>query len=344
MSRFEFHRELGRGAMGTISEATELATGTRVAVKTLHAHLSEEESILARFAREARAASRLKHPRITQVLGHGVLEDGHHFISMEFVEGCNLEEYLANRKTLNPTEVIQIGIQIAEALHFAHEESVIHRDLKPANILLGGGTTHPLDVRVCDFGIAKILNSDGKTFQTMAGVVCGTPDYISPEQAMGRPLDGRSDLYSLGALLFELLVGCAPFTGKNAVEVMERHIHDSVPDLNTLAPNCPPLLSAVVARLLSKKPQDRFSSASQVSAVLKTLGAESVTGEQSWAQTDPAFGHLETAEYATPTQIPSQEVSPGEASEKKPLPLPLMMGIVSFVTAALYGLALLLFG
>ena len=247
---------------------------------------------------------------------------------------------LANRKTLSPGEVIQIGIQVAEALQFAHEESVIHRDLKPANILLAGGTTVPLDIRVCDFGIAKILNSDGKTFQTMAGVVCGTPDYISPEQAMGRPLDGRSDLYSLGALLFELLVGQAPFTGKNAVEVMERHIHDQIPDLSISNPECPPLLAAVIARLLSKKPGDRFSTATQVIHVLQTVNDQNATDELPWAVSNPDIGQMETAEFTAVTQLNVEAVSSPRLNRRKPFPAPLML-LVSLVTAAIYGLALL---
>ena len=268
---FSFEQELGSGAMGTIYEAHAAETGEHVAVKVLHQHLANDEDICSRFDREARAAARLNHPNCVKIESYGLLDDGRRFIAMEFVDGENLEQVLKANGPLAAKEVIRAGIEIAEALHAAHVQDVIHRDLKPANILLERGDLSQMRLRVCDFGIAKILNSSTNSYQTMSGMVCGTPDYISPEQARGLPLDGRSDLYSLGILMFELLTGRPPFSGKNALELMNQHIRIEAPSIRKKRPEIPESLDTFILGLLSKKPKDRPTDASEVVETLKSM-------------------------------------------------------------------------
>ena len=197
-----------------------------------------------------------------RIESYGILDDGRRFIAMEFIdgesEGCSED----SGKT-HSEQTIRAGIEIAEALDAAHAQDVIHRDLKPANILLEAADLTLMRLKVCDFGIAKILNSTTNSYQTMSGMVCGTPDYISPEQARGLPLDGRSDLYSLGIVLFELLTGRPPFSGKNALELMNQHIRVPAPSVRKTRPMFQKNSNALSYPYWQKKAEERPSDAKE---------------------------------------------------------------------------------
>ena len=342
--------------MGTIHEATNVNTGGKVAVKILHSHLSSDEGICSRFDREARASSRLSHPNCIQIDSHGILEDGRRFIAMEFIDGKNLEEVLLEHRQLTPDAVIAIGLQVAEALRAAHEEEVIHRDLKPANILLEKGRVDGPTVRVCDFGIAKILNSSKNSYQTLAGVVCGTPDYISPEQARGLPLDGRADLYSLGIVLFELLVGRPPFEGKNALELMNKHIRSPLPDLRNLRGDIPENLVVLIEKMLSKKADQRPANANEVISQLEAIrtGTPLRSLRETRQNLEADFALDDTIEQArlsetliTRMQKGPDNVSVSEEGMKPPTPgetpLSVMMVGVIVLTCIVYAVFAIFF-
>ena len=350
---FTFHRELGSGAMGSIFEATNDHSGEKVAVKILHAHLSSDESICSRFDREARASAMLEHPRCIQIESYGILDDGRRFIAMEFIDGNNLEEVLEEHGKLSPSQTIELGIQIADALAVAHDKEVIHRDLKPANILLEKGDVGNPEIRVCDFGIAKILNSSKNSYQTLAGVVCGTPDYISPEQARGLPLDGRSDLYSLGVVLFELLAGRPPFEGKNSLELMNHHIWTAPPNLKNLRNDVPEELISIIEALLEKKAPNRPANATETKVALEAIRSGTPIPEgsvkvdsSSNANVANEFGFDETIEQSRPsdtiiTKINQERQSRQDLQKaqkpKRELPLSVLMVGVILVTCAIYA-------
>ena len=359
---YSFVRELGSGAMGTIYEAISEDTGARVALKVLHPHLSDDESICQRFDREARASARLQQENYISIQNYGILDDGRHYIAMEFVAGKNLEQIIEDKGALPVDAVVRIGIQIAAALETAHGQKVVHRDLKPANILIEDSNVDDLRLRVCDFGIAKILDSSENSYQTLAGVVCGTPDYMAPEQARGLPLDGRSDLYSLGIVLYELLTACPPFIGKNALELMNQHIRGTAPDVRKKRPDTPDRFAQLLLKLMEKSPENRPADASAVSRSLKKIlelgGAAQDTAQlkappvaQPPAPADFAMG--DTLEQARPSlegmepgmkmSLPAAARAPGPTqemnvkTEKREIPLFFMVVAVIVATCGIYA-------
>jgi serine/threonine-protein kinase len=254
--RYEITGELGRGAMGVVYKATDPVIGRTVAVKTIK--LSEEGTglsrpeLLARFQTEARAAGLLTHPNIVVVFDAGE-EDGLYYITMELVEGKSLQAHLDGGQAFALPRVLRIMEQTCGALQFAHERSVVHRDIKPANIMLTADDT----VKVTDFGTAKILQFG--TMQQTAHVM-GTPSYMSPEQVKGRAVDGRSDIFSLGVLLYEMVTGEKPFPGQNITTVIYKIVNEEPVPPRQIDPSIHPGISAVVMKALAKEPEVRYQS------------------------------------------------------------------------------------
>jgi eukaryotic-like serine/threonine-protein kinase len=254
--RYEIVGELGRGAMGVVYKATDPVIGRTVAVKTIK--LSAEGTgltrpeLLARFQTEARAAGVLTHPNIVVVFDAGE-EDGLYYITMELVEGRSLQALLDDGHSFPLPRVLRIMEQACSALQFAHERSVVHRDIKPANLMLTGDDT----VKVTDFGTAKILQFG--TVQQTAHVM-GTPSYMSPEQVKGRAVDGRSDIFSLGVMLYEMLTGEKPFPGQNITTVIYKIVNEEPIPPKQVNPSVHPGMSAVVMRALAKDPEARYQS------------------------------------------------------------------------------------
>jgi hypothetical protein len=267
LGRYELLGELGHGGMGVVYRARHTQLGKTVALKILPQNLAESPTPLARFEREARAAANLDHPNIVQVFDVDQVGDTH-FFAMEFVEGETLARRIRAQGTIAVAEAIRIARQIADALAFAHQHGVVHRDLKPANIMLDRRG----QVKVMDFGIAAAVGTDTLT---MTGEILGTPSYMSPEQALNQDVDGRSDLFSLGVTLCEMLTGRGPLEGLSVVSAVGKLIQPGQELELGLPPDLPPSLRAIVTRLVRKQPGERYGSAAELLADL----ARCETGE-----------------------------------------------------------------
>lgn len=260
---YKVERTLGRGGMGTVYKGVHAKSGEAVAVKVIATGIANNMRFRRRFAAEVETLKRLKHPHIVQLVGYGE-EQGLLFYSMEYVDGQSLHTHLRQHKKLSWQEVVQIGIETTAALKHAHDIGIIHRDLKPANLMLNKSG----QIKLTDFGIAKLF---GSTDMTAAGSVLGTADYMPPEQAEGKPVTVRSDLYSLGGVLYALLAGNAPFGGKSIPEVLYAVRYNSVPDLREQASDVPKELAELIYQLLEKDPQRRPPTALVVGNRLKSL-------------------------------------------------------------------------
>jgi eukaryotic-like serine/threonine-protein kinase len=259
--KYRVEKLLGEGGMGRVYRANQLVLEKPVVLKLLHPTLQKDARTVARFQREAKAASRLNHPNSIDVLDFGQTDDGALFIAMEFVDGRDLHQVLTDDWPLPEPRVIRIVTQVLSALADAHQAGVIHRDLKPENVMVMDRRGGESDVvKVLDFGIAKIVDgtSEEGPSLTRTGFVCGTPEYMSPEQARGAPLDARSDLYSVGVLLYQMVTRQLPFSSDSAMGYATKHLTEDPKPPNTLRPGCCSReLEALVLWALRKEPADR---------------------------------------------------------------------------------------
>lgn len=248
--RYAITDELGRGANGVVYRADDAVLGRQVALKELPVHLSNDDFVVQRFRQEARVLAQLNHPNIVQVYDF-IEHERRMWMAIELVEGGNLDSFLESRGSLPPREAGWLGGRMAEAIAFAHDQGVIHRDLKPLNVLLVDERTP----KVTDFGLAKLTKGG---VHTVEGTVMGSPHYMSPEQADGKPIDCRTDVYALGVILYQMLTGKVPFAGDIA-SVLAQHIRKPPPRFCKVAPNnsIPPKLERLVMAMLAKKPNDR---------------------------------------------------------------------------------------
>jgi len=235
-----------------------------VALKVLREQFAEDEEFVERFKREAQSAAALSHPNIVSVYDRGEAEDGTSYIAMEYVPGGTLKERISERGPLDPGVAASLALQIAEALGAAHESGVVHRDIKPQNILLSATG----DAKVADFGIARA--ADATTISHL-GDILGTAKYMSPEQATGKPATPKSDLYSLGVVLYEMLTGELPYTAESSVAVSMKHVNDLLHPPKELNPGIPEDLNALVSKLLAKHPEDRYESAAELAEDLRRV-------------------------------------------------------------------------
>ncbi len=282
--RYEIGAVIGRGGMAEVHEGRDLRLGRRVAIKILRPDLAKDPSFQARFRREAQSAASLNHPNIVAVYDTGqdtLSPEGDNgepavvvpYIVMEFVDGMTLRQIVASGRRLLPERALEITAGILSALDYAHRHGIVHRDIKPANVML----TRTGDVKVMDFGIARAINDVSSTM-TSASAVMGTAQYLSPEQARGEVVDARSDLYSTGVVLFELLTGKAPFTGDSAVAIAYQHVSEMPAIPSTIDPGVSPEVDAVVMRALAKRADDRYQSASDFRAdVERAIAGSPVT-------------------------------------------------------------------
>ncbi len=277
--KYRVGERVGQGGMGTVYEALQIGLNRRVAVKILKRELSFDPDTVARFQREANALSLLVHPNTVRVYDFGQTEDGLLFLVMELLEGELVTAKLNREGVMDALEAVRVTQQILRSLAEAHEHGIVHRDLKPDNILVTKprGQVEQM-VKVLDFGIAKIATAEKPLdqFETQAGTVFGTPRYMSPEQAQGATLDGRSDLYSVGTLLYLMLTGRAPFVDDDAVVIMAKHIRETPVSPRVAAPHLPipKLLDDVVMRSLEKDPAARFANAGEFEAALEACVPE----------------------------------------------------------------------
>src|SRR3954464_4207453 len=275
--RYRLEAKLGSGGMSTVYLARDQTLDRQVAVKVMHREMSEQADQLERFRQEARAVAKLSHPNVVSVIDAGE-DGGHPYIVFEYVEGETLKQRINRDGALPPQEEIADAIEIARGLSMAHARNMVHRDIKPQNILIDAEGR----AKLTDFGISRQLEQDG---MTATGRVLGTTDYVAPEQAMGRPVDQRSDLYSLGVVLYEMLVGQVPFSADSQVGVAMKHVNEDLPDVQQRRPELSAAAAMVVERATTKDPNDRYQSVGELIDDLSTAleveaaRAGSTTGE-----------------------------------------------------------------
>jgi hypothetical protein len=278
--RFEIEGLIGEGAMGVVYRAKDRSVGRPVAVKVLHKHLVQSREFLSRFRREANAASRFRHDAAVRVLGTGETEDRLPFIAMDLVEGKSLKEIVATDAPMAPGRVANIVHQLLRALGAAHKAGIVHRDMKPDNIRVAideDGIERP---KILDFGVAKFIAGDAGEMtgglKTKTGIVLGTPKYMAPEQIRGEAIDGRADVYSVGAMLHEMLTGKPPFEAEDVFGFVSMHLKEKVAPIGERFPECevPEELDDLVLKMLEKDPRDRPSDAAVLADDLARYAVE----------------------------------------------------------------------
>jgi len=265
--RYEVEELVGTGGMSSVFRAHDRLLDRKVALKVLHHQYSDDEEYVERFRREARAVAQLSHPNIVTVIDRGEA-DGHQFIVFEYIDGENLKTLIQRRGPAPVVTALELALQVARGLSFAHQQGLVHRDVKPQNVLLNGDG----QAKVTDFGIARSL--DMQHGMTQTGTVLGTSDYIAPEQAQGQRVDEHTDVYSLGVVLYEMLTNEVPFPGENFVAVAMRHINEEPPSIRDKRPDVSPRLEAAVQRAMAKRPEDRFQTMADFCRELEAILAE----------------------------------------------------------------------
>jgi eukaryotic-like serine/threonine-protein kinase len=273
--RYEIQARIGEGGMGVVYKARQTSIDRIIAIKMLNAQMAGDPTWVQRFYNEAKACSRLQHPNTIRMFDFGQTNDGRLFMSMEFLDGMSLREALA-KGPLAPQRVVKILIQCCASLAEAHSIGIIHRDIKPDNVFLLNMAGSPDFVKLLDFSVAKLL--EGDRMKTQAGVVFGTPQYMSPEQGRGLPLDARSDLYALGILAFEMLTGNVPFNDENPMSVIQMHLHAAIPPLPQTIPYS---VQQIVRRALEKEPARRYQSSGEMMQHCQQVFAEVTQGGMS---------------------------------------------------------------
>jgi serine/threonine-protein kinase len=283
-------RRLGRGAMAEVYLAEQCSLGRQVAIKVLKPELATDQTYIRRFLREAQAAAALVHANIVQIHEIGHIDDVH-FIAQEYVQGLNLRQWITRNGALDLRMALIVMRQVASALAKAADQGIVHRDIKPENIML----TRSGEVKVADFGLARLPTKGEAVELTQTGMTLGTPLYMSPEQVEGNPLDPRSDIYSFGVTCYQMLVGSPPFDGETALSVAVQHLKKSPESLENQRPDLPPALGRIVHKMLAKAPEDRHQSARELLKELRPIQLEHLDDE--WPEDLPGWdlAELDTA-------------------------------------------------
>ncbi|HEX2672688.1 MAG TPA: serine/threonine-protein kinase [Polyangiaceae bacterium] len=325
--------KIGTGGMGSVYKASQPAMKRMVAIKILHPKLANRKDLTSRFRREARAMSQLTHPNTVKVFVYGELEDdGSLYIVMEMLEGKNLNQAVRKDGPIPLDRAIPILIQVCGALQEAHELGIVHRDLKPENIFLskqGGIADFP---KVLDFGLAKVTERQmqpGSIILTQEGMVFGTPEFMSPEQAQGKTLDARSDIYSLAVILYEVLTGKLPFSAKSPMEYIQKHVTEPIIPLSERVPErrFPKELDEVLARAMSKKPEQRYQTAAEFAEALRPFGGAA-------AQALPSSLRPEGSAPRLPTPALEERPKQSAISAEKPSGPGLLIGVAALCLVA----------
>ncbi|HEY0467239.1 MAG TPA: serine/threonine-protein kinase, partial [Polyangiaceae bacterium] len=328
--RYRVLKLLGEGGMGQVYLAEHIAIEKRVALKVLRAEFAGKGDIVTRFQQEAISASRIKHPNVLDVFDFGQLENGCFFLAMEFLEGNDLADELSRRRVLGVENGIRISMQICRALAAAHANGVVHRDMKPENVFLQRTVDGEEIVKIVDFGIAQLRSKDAAVVETKrrltrTGMIFGTPEYMAPEQAGGKHADPRSDIYSVGIIMYEMFTGAVPFTGDTFLGVLAKHLSDPTPPMSAVYPalSISPSLQAVIMRALEKDPTIRYQtmlefaqaiSASSDAAALGYRASSGNASEHSMAFAPHAPGTPTQAEFAS--SPPARVIhGPGQAKD-----------------------------
>ncbi|HHH29615.1 MAG TPA: serine/threonine protein kinase [Polyangiaceae bacterium] len=325
--QFKIIKKIGTGGMGSVYKASQPEMNRMVAVKILHAKLKNRKDLVSRFRREARAMSHLTHPNTVKVMMYGELESGELYIVMEYLEGKNLNQIVRRQGPMGVDRAIPVLLQVCGALQEAHELGMVHRDLKPENIFLttSGGMTD--FAKVLDFGLAKVTERElrpGSIMLTQEGMVFGTPEFMSPEQAQGQTLDRRSDIYSLAIILYEALTGKLPFDARSSMEYIQLHVTKPPIHLDERVPDktFPAGLGDAIAKALAKSPDDRYDSATEFAEALMPFAPATAASAASLPGTSiPAAASSKAELTPSPPVISDPPVIKGAAEpESEPEP------------------------
>lgn len=332
--RYRVIKRLGEGGMGEVYLAMHEAIEKKVALKVLRTEYSSKADIVTRFQQEAISASRIKHPNVLEIFDFGQLDNGAFFLAMEFLDGHDLADELQRQIVMQPHDGIRIAMQICRALSAAHSQGVVHRDMKPENVFLQRVADGEEIVKIVDFGIAQLRTTEEAEKQqptrrrlTKTGMIFGTPEYMSPEQAAGKKADQRVDIYASGIIMYEMFTGAVPFTGETFMAVLAAHLNDQPPPMRMIAPDLSisAELEAVIMRALAKKPDERFQSMAEMAqALLATpegMGAGPMTRQlsdpnimgSSYNPGQPA-GAVTGHQFSTPGPQTSAQFAPGQAT------------------------------
>jgi serine/threonine-protein kinase len=314
--RYELEEVIGQGGMSTVYKAHDSLLERNVALKVLHQQYNEDEDFVERFKREARSVAQLQHPNIVTVIDRGE-EAGRQYIVFEFIDGENLKELVVRKGRLDLRAALEIALEVARGLAFAHDHGLVHRDVKPQNVLLNGDG----GAKVTDFGIARSLDVDHGVTQT--GTILGTSNYIAPEQASGRPVDVHTDVYSLGIVLYEMLTGELPFPGESFVAVAMKHIQEPAPNVLDVRGDLPLRVAEMIDRALEKEPEHRFPTMDAFAEEIEANLAELDRGED------------------VTMVVPAAQRLQQRRSRKRVSPLPLLIGLVGALAIAAVVIGLL---
>jgi eukaryotic-like serine/threonine-protein kinase len=318
--RYRVAERLGQGGMGNVYLAVHEAIEKKIALKVLRLEFSIKPDLVTRFQQEAISASRVKHPGVLDVFDFGRLDNGCFFIAMELLEGRDLADELERRHVLGADRALRIGLQICRALAAAHSQGVVHRDLKPENVYLHETPDGEELIKIVDFGIAQLRSNEELAAQqterrrlTRTGMIFGTPEYMSPEQALGKTVDRRADVYAAGIILFEMLTGAVPFTADSFFGVLNAHLNQPLPPMRSLYPalQISPELELAVSRALAKDPDDRYPSLKEFAAAILASPEGQRIGVPGTAGSIPAPPEAGVARSATAAQF--AETDPGRS-------------------------------
>jgi eukaryotic-like serine/threonine-protein kinase len=329
--RYQVDYVLGVGSMGIVYGARHAAVGKLVAIKVLRAHLADDAEAIQRFNAEATAATSIGNQHIVETFDFGRLPDGAAYLVMEYLEGRSLADLIEGWSPLPLARITKIGVQIAEALNAAHLAGIVHRDLKPDNVFLCERDSDADFVKILDFGIAKFGVSQARL--TQAGAVFGTPAYMSPEQALGKATDGRTDIYALGVMLYEMACGRVPFQGENAIAVLALHANETPEPLSARKPDISPELEAIVHKCLQKDLEARYGSMAELAADLARLAS----GMPVRAEPPPLVVPVTvTEQVATLPEIAPVPVSSPAPASSAGVPWPLVLLLLVAVAGGAY--------
>ncbi|HKW10034.1 MAG TPA: serine/threonine-protein kinase, partial [Gemmatimonadaceae bacterium] len=305
--RYHMLKRLGEGGMGKVYLAEHVKMNRQCAVKVMNSALLNDSESAQRFAREASNAARIIHPNVAAVFDYGET-DGVVYLVMEYVEGEPLTRLLEREKSLAPARAVDIAHQVAEALVAAHELGIVHRDLKPDNIIIAPGKNGHDIAKVVDFGIAKAIEEAPAESLTRTGLVIGTPEYMSPEQLLGDPVDARSDIYSLGCILYQMLTGRRSFDETTREQMIKRRLTEKAPHPRDLVPDLPKTLDLIVVRLLARAPQDRYATVAEVRDLLiPAIALEGGFDDPSWR---PPTTRSNPTVFIQAAEQPTQQMTP----------------------------------
>jgi predicted Ser/Thr protein kinase len=316
--RYELEEVVGHGGMSTVFKAHDSLLERNVALKVLHQQYNEDEDFVERFKREARSVAQLQHPNIVTVIDRGE-EAGRQYIVFEFIDGENLKELVVRKGRLGLRDALEIALEVARGLAFAHDHGLVHRDVKPQNVLLNGDGR----AKVTDFGIARSLDVDHGVTQT--GTILGTSNYIAPEQASGQLVDAQTDVYSLGIVLYEMLTGELPFPGESFVAVAMKHIQEPSPNVLDVRGDLPLRVAEMIDRALEKDPEHRFPTMDAFAAEIEANLDELDRGEDG----------------AVTMVVPAAQRLQKPRHRKRVTPLPLLIGLLGALAIAAVVIGLL---